>query len=67
MGGHFSCRHAKGGGVSLAVGAAQAAAWRSRQRPPRSIGSFSALSVKVALATSCHHSAGPVPLVVDDV
>ena len=58
----------EGGGVSLApVGAAQGAAWRGRQRRLSSLVRFTALSVKVALATSCHHSAGPVPSVVDDV
>ena len=55
------------GGVSMAsVGAAHGAAWRRRKPRLRSMGRLTALSVKVALATSFHHSAGPVPLELDD-
>ena len=58
----------EGGGTSLAqMVAAQGAAWRRRQRRLRSTERFTALSAKIALATSCHHFAGPVPSVVDDV
>ena len=58
----------EGGGCSLApVGAAQGAAWRGRQGRLRSMGRFTALSVKVALTTSYQYSAGLVPSVVDDV
>ena len=53
----------EGGGVFLAlVVAAKGAAWRRRQRRLSSTERFTALSANVVLATSCHHSAGNVPL-----
>ena len=37
-------------------------AWRRRQRRLRCMGKFVSMSVRVALATSLHHSSGPAPV-----
>ena len=37
-------------------------AWRRRQRRLRCVGKFVSMSVRVALATSLHHSSGPAPV-----